>query len=456
MSPEQSGIVKFVMYQDCVSPHQVPLAREIVATLGEGDFRYVYRDWAQSNRVDMGWTMVGAASWFLHIGTDPEEATSQIENADCLLTMFRDVELFKRRHANGLRTFVQTERWLKPRCGILRLLSLSYRRMAREFVRLMDEGGVVYLPIGIHAARDMARLCGLMHGDWRCLFRAPTLEFEHKPGGKIFSRVERVDRVEWERKHCLDKMRMWGYFVESSEFGVKSSELKEEELESSEFGVKSSELQKGSLDQTHNSQLTTHNSQLTTHNSLKVLWVGRLLHLKRVDTIIQAVGYLSNLSTPQTSQTSQTPQTSQTLLLDIYGSGPEEARLKKMAAKYGDAIKFHPPVPIAEVRKLMREHDVYVMSSNAYEGWGAVVSEALEEGMRVLGTYEAGACATILSEDDLFHADDWGGLARVLNRCMDEKQRAVLRGQGIGLWTASEAARRLLSEVGATEENVNC
>ena len=208
--------LKFVMYQDCVSPHQVPLARELAATLGEADFRYVYRDLAQSTRVGMGWAMDGAAPWFVHIGTAPDEARSLIESADCLLTMFRDVELFKRRHARGLKTVVQTERWFKPRAGILRMLSPSYRRMAREFVRLMDEGGVVYLPMGIHAARDMARLCGLMHGDLRCLFRAPKLEFERKPGGRIFE--GRVKKEEGKRKReegsRIGAMRMWGYFVE--------------------------------------------------------------------------------------------------------------------------------------------------------------------------------------------------------------------------------------------------
>ena len=121
---------------------------------------------------------------------------------------------------------------------------------------------------------------------------------------------------------------MWGYFVQSSEFRVGSLELN--------HGIH-----------------RIHGSKACGNEGGKVLWVGRMLKLKRVDTIIKAVGECSK---------------SKKITLDIYGIGPEEAKLNKLAAKYGDKIKFHPPVPINEVRKLMREHDVYVLSSNGYEG----------------------------------------------------------------------------------------
>jgi len=126
-----------------------------------------------------------------------------------------------------------------------------------------------------------------------------------------------------------------------------------------------------------------------------------------VDTIVRAVGEHANLK--------RVDNLSPKITLDIYGTGPEESRLKKLAAKYGDYIKFHPPVSIDEVRRLMREHDVYVLSSNACEGWGAVVSEAIEEEMYVLGTFESGAAATLLPEDQLFHCDDVWELYRKLH-----------------------------------------
>ena len=56
--------------------------------------------------------------------------------------------------------------------------------------------------------------------------------------------------------------------------------------------------------------------------------------------------------------------------------------------------------------KIAEEHEA--------RGWGAVLNEALEEGMEVVGTFEAGASATILPRENLFHAGDWRGLRRLL------------------------------------------
>ena len=84
----------------------------------------------------------------------------------------------------------------------------------------------------------------------------------------------------------------------------------------------------------------------------------------------------------------------------------------------------------------MQDHDVYVLASNAYEGWGAVVSEALEEGMKIIGTYEAGSSATILPDTNLFHAGDWRSLMKLLN--------GEVPKVGIGAWNPNSAAKLLV------------
>jgi glycosyltransferase involved in cell wall biosynthesis len=334
--------------------------------------------------------------------------------------------LIAKRAALGKMTVYYSERWFKPNVGVFRLLSLSYLKMAWRFVELLRTGKwLTFYPVGIHAAEDMARLCGLFAGDLRCLFRAPKLDFERRPGGRIYIREQGTGNREQDKKYCLDKMRMWGYFVEASR-------------QSSVVGHQcQSQLATNDQQPTTNPPLTTNDYPLTT---VKVLWVGRFLNWKRVDTIIRAVGELAtnsisdNLHSPTRNSNSNSPTpplTHSQLSLDIYGTGPEETRLKKLAAKYDDVIKFYPPVPIDEVRRLMREHDIYVLASNAYEGWGAVVSEALEEGMKVIGTYEAGSSATILPKECLFHAGDWKGLFKLL--------KADVSTVGIGSWSAENA-----------------
>lgn len=373
--------MKFVLYTNSCSAHQLPLSCEIVKQLGADNFRYVYTDDSKQQRsqvvdVDEPWV---------------SKDKSVVENCDVLLVGgLRPIDVMLKRARAEKKTLYMSERWFKPPLGMFRLLHPKYFLMAWKVVKLLTISPTfIYLPIGIHSACDMARLCGLMHGDMKCLFRAPKLDFERKPGGKIW-----LENNGDNKKYCLDKMLMWGYFVEPSRYDSSQ----------------------------------TQQPKLTEQNKIRVLWVGRLLNWKRVDTIIKAVIEHKNLKCLDDSLIQ--------ISLDIYGTGPEETRLKEMAAKYIDVIKFHSPVPITEVRKLMHEHDVYVLASNAYEGWGAVVSEALEEGMKVIGTYEAGSCATILPNEYLFHVGDWQHLLKLLLKPIQTK--------GIDNWTAKVASEVVL------------
>lgn len=384
--------MKFVFYTNSISPHQLPLARAIINRIGEATYRYIYTVPLTAERKKLGWNE-DCGSFIIAEFENRIAVRETLLNADVVMSGLRDMELFEKRMREGRKTIYSSERWFKPVLGILRLLRPSYLKMALQFVKLLRKSDkVLYYPIGIHAARDMARLSGLFAGDLRCMFRAPAIDFEKKPGGKVWLR-NRGDN----KRYCLDKMRMWGYFVESS----PSNEFTAQDVARTQCGI------------------------------IKVLWVGRLLDWKRVDTIVRAVCAHANLKRVDNSLSKIT--------LDIYGTGPEEERLKEMAHGYEDEVKFHPAVPIDRVRQLMREHDVYVLSSNAYEGWGAVVSEALEEGMKVIGTYEAGSSVTMLPESNLFHAGDWRALKRMLER--------DIVSVAIDCWSARNAAKCIWEQI---------
>lgn len=380
--------MRLAFYTNSISPHQLPLAKMLIGQLGEDEYRYIYTKPMMKGRSSLGWSEE-KYEWIVPKWENSGEAQSILKDAEVLLSGMRDVGLFEERCRRGLKTIYCGERWFKPPMGMLRLLQPKYFKMARRFVRLLRDSEHMYaFPIGIHAARDMARLCGLMNGDWKCLLKAPELEFERKPGGKIWL----AQRRRGAEKYCLDKMRMFCYTVApSAALPVERAPAKPDEV--------------------------------------RVLWVGRMLDWKRVDTIIKAVR--EQLDRKRAGEA--IPKMS----LDIYGTGPMETKLKQMARGYEEVIRFYPPVPIAEVRKLMREHDVYVLSSNGYEGWGAVVSEALEEGMKVIGTYEAGSSATMLPESQLFHAEDWRRLRQLL---ANRESKSV----GIGDWSVQYAGKFLV------------
>lgn len=391
--------MRIALLTNIVSPHQLPLARALVRRVGAEHYRYVYTESAHDERSRMGWRASAEERWCIR-GTAKDPC---LQEAEVVLSGHRAFELFERRNADSKLTFYASERWFKPPLGFLRICVPSYFRMARRFLKALKAPTMMLLPMGIHAARDFARLMGLFAGDVLCLFRAPTVAFESRPGGIIVPLRQAMEAgvldeetVVFAKRHGFvqipeehwgkvkptghyAKMRLWGYFVAPGEGRpIRCAE-----------------------------------------GPLRILWVGRMLKLKRVDTLIEAVKDLSNVT------------------LDLYGRGPEEENLKRLAEGC-EAIQFHDFVPVEQVRDLMRAHDVYVLPSDGGEGWGAVVNEALEEGMTVVGTAEAGAPATILPPERLYPAGDALALRQILDTPLPEL------GQ-IGLWTAGNAADALIT-----------
>lgn len=362
-----------------VHPHMAPMAAHLKGLLPNGAFRYFYHGKpADSYRATGACGLVDDVAELI---SESDSHNGKFDSYDVLVENRREFDVIERHLSLGKVVFYQSERWFKPiggtgfLSGFLRVLMPFGIKRAIRMMRLFRSPRFVYLPIGISAARDMARLCGLMNGDLKCFFRAPKLDFERCPGGRIWALNGKDDL------YCLDKMRMWGYFVSPSSLSQSNCRTVEQS------------------------------------DNLRILWVGRMLDWKRIDTIIKAVGGQRNMS------------------LDLFGAGPEADRLKRLANRF-ENIHFKGLVPLAEVRQQMREHDVYVLSSNAFEGWGAVVCEALEEGMKVVGTYEAGASATILMGGNLYHVGDWRRLRCVLSGPMADG--------GIGAWTAEKAAMAIL------------
>ena len=359
--------MKIVLSTISVSPHLTSFRRHLARSVP--DSVYAYHDASHDPaRKSFGWD--NETAFRAELVSD--ENRKMLETVPVLIESMRDVALIERRLASGLATVYMSERWLTPPLGLLRLCHPRYFRMVRRFCRCLENPKCCYLAQGVHAARDMARLCGLFKGDWRCLFRTPKVEFENKPLGRLAE---------------FPHIRIWGYFVEPS-------------------------VMKGGFARQF-------------HSPLKVLWVGRMLDWKRTITIIEAVKRLENVT------------------LTVVGEGPDGEMLKS-AAKGCQNIQFHKFVKADRVRELMREHDVYILSSDGGEGWGATLNEAMEEGMCVFGTYEAGASATMLSKERLYHAGDVDGLVRLL--------KGKLEFSDIGEWRADRAAKRLVSFLAELEQ----
>lgn len=112
----------------------------------------------------------------------------------------------------------------------------------------------------------------------------------------------------------------------------------------------------------------------------EILYVGQLIVRKRVDLLLTA---FSRLNLP-------------TARLRIIGKGEEEQNLKQLASQLGIAerVSFTQGMPNAEIVAAMAAADVLVLPSK-FDGWGAVVNEALMVGTPVICSDRCGASDVI-------------------------------------------------------------
>lgn len=362
--------MRFAFCTNVVSPHQMPLAKELATLLGEDRYRYIHTEPFLHNRAQMGWTDVkdGECSFCIS-KLDSDSANAEwISDADILCCEERLIDAFERRLREGKRVYYVSERWFKPvqlfrlfgrfDCmipGWVRLAVPRYWKMAKRFAQLFNYPQYKYFHQGPWAKKDMLLIC-------------------------------RLFGVRGTERQMVD----WGYFVAPSR-------------QSGNRVIKQS-----------------------TH--IRILWVGRMIDWKRVDTIVRAVREIEKGRAKDRG-----------ISLTLVGDGVEKPKLMRMAK--GLPVTFLPSQPIENVRGIMREHDVYVLSSNGKEGWGAALNEALEEGLATFGTFEAGASAALLPKDRLFHSGDWKALSHLL---VDSRLTGCTSGIPSG-YTAKGAAERMLA-----------
>ncbi len=403
--------MKIAFYTTVISPHQLPFALAISRKVGVENYRYIYTEALSEQRRRMGWLITNdnGLEEYQFLSANSQMAIEWLHEADVVLSAVRDLPLFEYRVNLKKLTIYISERWFKPPRGILRLLVPTYFKMAKTIIHyLWTSSSFYYFPLGIHAARDMARLCGLFSGDIGCLWRVSRFAAECKAGGRLSLSHETKKRSRLAQNY-LSKMRMWGYFTECSS-------LPESVVLADKPGT------------------------------LHVLWVGRMLSVKRVDVLLEAVIGLRKEGLD--------------IRLTLVGGDGEKENLMACHAQMAqlpyvhEGISFVDFVPMQDVRTLMRQHDVYVLPSDGGEGWGCVLNEAFAEGMCVVGTYESGAAATLINDEEnglLFHAGDVNELTKCLNKLLDVDLQNRLRKKGIeqlrSYWSPEVAANMFVAFV---------
>lgn len=118
------------------------------------------------------------------------------------------------------------------------------------------------------------------------------------------------------------------------------------------------------------------------NKNLKIVFVGSLTRNKNVVSILKALSVMQN----------------DTVSLDIVGDGIERKYLEKFVIdKNIQNVSFHGSLSMDEALHVMNDADVLVLPSH-YDGWGAVVNEALQLGLYVVCSNHCGSKTLIVNE----------------------------------------------------------
>jgi glycosyltransferase involved in cell wall biosynthesis len=156
-----------------------------------------------------------------------------------------------------------------------------------------------------------------------------------------------------------------------------------------------------------------------------VLYVGRFSIEKGLETLIRSVEYLSIRDVPVRAV--------------FVGSGPDETRLRGLAATRGVSVEFVGFLEGEELTKRYVGADVFVLPSTS-EPWGLVVNEAMEAGLPVVVSDHVGARYALVHEGEngaVFPVSDSQALTRILVELASDRRRRT---------TMSEASRKIITD----------
>jgi len=174
---------------------------------------------------------------------------------------------------------------------------------------------------------------------------------------------------------------------------------------------------------------------------INIFWCGRFLNWKKVDVLVKAFKRVTLKHS--------------NVHLTLLGQGECRDKIKRLAKKFllSESISFMESVSSDKVRGIMNKADIYVLPSSGFEGWGAVVNEAMAESCVVIGSNMTGAVKTIINDGIngfVFSDGDYKELASKIELLLNNKELYnKILGQSLidikQLWSPEVAAKRLIS-----------
>lgn len=176
------------------------------------------------------------------------------------------------------------------------------------------------------------------------------------------------------------------------------------------------------------------------NNPLRILWAGRMISWKRTVDVLELAKILK--------------ETQQMFRVDMVGGGELEGSLKMFCIQNNleNEVTFWGNLSQAQVRGQMERSDIFLMTSDYNEGWGAVVNEAMNSGCAVIASHAAGSVPFLIQNGYnglIYECGNVEEMYQCIKKCIDNPKLRYELGRNAYLtiseeWNAGIAAERLL------------
>ena len=222
------------------------------------------------------------------------------------------------------------------------------------------------------------------------------------------------------------KMLKWGYFTETKQYDMDAL-----------FDAK------GSVPDSAEGNVTgdvINSAKGSAPRVPEILFAGRFLPLKHPEYAVELAVHLREQGLP--------------FHLTMVGGGELEEELHRMVSdrRLDRCVTFTGYRKPQEVRAFMGKADLFLMTSNYLEGWGAVINEAMNSGCAVIADAKIGAVPFLLrhKQSGMVYRD--GDLAEFLTygeQLVRDRELCRRLGQNaydtiVRLWNPANAAKALL------------
>lgn len=176
------------------------------------------------------------------------------------------------------------------------------------------------------------------------------------------------------------------------------------------------------------------------NGQIKIMWCARFLDWKHPELPVKMASRLNKKGYD--------------FHINMFGDGNCIETTKQLATKLdvNEQISFKGNIPNDEILPSMREHDIFIFTSDKNEGWGAVANEAMSNCCAIVASDMIGSIPFLVKDGEngcIFKSEDVESLTEkvewLINNPEDRKRLAINGYHTMkNLWSPTNAAKNLL------------